>query len=221
MASTCNNQPVTAKIMTAKTMTTKTLIRYSLEQVEDLIFRGFDYTIPDATMETISNLAMQVGSPTYDRTPVFKKREVFIKAESVTSASHGHSHSHSHSSSSSTGIGNNSRRKKGAAKEIVNDDDWEAIRSFQATKIEQKTGVEADFNVIQSYINKLTDKNYTEMRNKIRDTIQQTLDKYPEADVSIIGANIFSVASSNRYYSEIYADLYADLSYLQLYSSQI
>jgi len=61
-------------------MTTKTLIRYSLEQVEDLIFRGFDYRIPDEAMETISNLAMQVGSPSYDRTPVFKKRENFVKA---------------------------------------------------------------------------------------------------------------------------------------------
>ena len=61
-------------------MATKTL-RYSLEQFENIIFNGFDYQIPDETMETISNLAMQVGSPNYDRTPIFKKRENPMKVE--------------------------------------------------------------------------------------------------------------------------------------------
>jgi hypothetical protein len=104
------------------------------------------------------------------------------------------------------------RRRKGAAKEVVNDEDWEAIRAFQATKLEQKTGVDADFNLIQSFINKLTDKNYADMRTKIVDTIHKTIHEHPEADVSSIGANIFNIASSNRYYSKIYADLYTDLS---------
>jgi hypothetical protein len=78
--------------------------------------------------------------------------------------------------------------------------------------LEQKTGVDADFNVIQSFINKLTDKNYADMRTKIVETIHKTIEEHPEADVSSIGANIFNIASSNRYYSKIYADLYTDLS---------
>lgn len=194
-------------------MTAKTLIRYPLEQVEDLIFQGFNYCIPDETMEIISNLAMQVGSPTYDRTPIFKKREGFVRSDVPPVSGH-----NSNSMSTTPAYTNTSaststnRRKKGGVKEIVNDEDWDAIRSFQATKIEQKTGMEAEFNTIQSYINKLTDKNYAAMRTKIIDTVEATMSKYPEADISIIGSNIFNVASSNRYYSEIYADLYADLS---------
>lgn len=191
-------------------MATKTLIRYPLEQVEDLIFRGFDLRIPDHTMEVISNLAMQVGSPTYDRTPVFKKRENFVKTSSLVSTPVSSEFSYA---SISAGTSNaSSRKKKNGAKEIVNDEDWDSIRSFQTTKIEQKTGIEADFNMIQSFVNKLTDKNYDTMRTKIVETIQETVSKYPEADISSIGANIFNIASSNRYYSEIYADLYADLS---------
>lgn len=184
-------------LYTKHEMTAKTLIRYSLEQVEDFIFRGFDYRIADETMETISNLAMQVGSPSYDRTPVFKKRENFVKP--VVEASQ-------------PAPAPARRRRGGNAKEVVNDDDWEAIRSFQATKLVQKTGVDADFNLIQSYINKMTDKNYADMRTKIVDTIHKTILEHPEADVGSIGANIFNVASSNRYYSKIYADLYTDLS---------
>jgi hypothetical protein len=176
-------------------MATKTL-RYSLEQFENIIFNGFDYQIPDETMEIISNLAMQVGSPNYDRTPVFKKRDNPMKVEPTAAAVQK----------------DNGKKRKGKATEILNDDDWDSIRTFQTTKIEAKTGIEGDFDSIRLFINKMTDKNYIDMRNKIIEVIDKIVSEISETDLTTIGTNIFEVASSNRYYSKIYADLYTDLS---------
>ena len=175
-------------------MTTKTL-RYSLEQVEDIIFKGFDYEIPEEVMEKISSLAMQVGSPDYVKTPVFKKRENPMKVESTSV------------------VKDPSKKRRGnKVMEILNDDDWDSIRTFQTTKIETKVGIDAEFNSIRSFINKLTDKNYIELRDKIVEVIEKLVTENSESDLSGIGSNIFDIASSNKYYSKIYAELYSDLS---------
>jgi hypothetical protein len=180
-------------------MTTMAL-RYTLEQVEDIIFKGFDYRIPDDVMEKISNLAMQVGSPDYVKTPVFKKRENPMKAEPESTLP-------ANSTKEFT-----KKRKGNKSMEVLNDDDWETVRTFQTTKIESKTGIDAEFDSIRAMINKMTDKNYTDLKNKIVDIIEKIVSENTDTDLSGIGGNIFDIASSNRYYSRIYADLYAELS---------
>lgn len=176
-------------------MTTKTL-RYTLEQVEDIIYNGFDYQIPDEVMEKISNLTMQVGSPDYVKTPVFKKRENPMKVEPVNTLN-----------------SSNPKKKKGnKGMEILNDAEWEVFRSFQTTKIGTKTGIDADFDAVRALINKITDKNYIDIRNKIMDIIEKMASENTESVLSDIGTNLFDIASSNRYYSKMYADLYSDLS---------
>jgi hypothetical protein len=93
-------------------MTTKTT-RYSLENITNILFNGFDYKLPEETLNKISEIALQVGSPDYVKTPVFKKREnpmkidTSVKEYSVT----------------------NKRNKRGKNQEIVNDEDWENIRT--------------------------------------------------------------------------------------------
>jgi hypothetical protein len=64
-------------------MTTKTL-RYTLEDFENITFGGFEYTIPDSVLETISKLAMHVGSPDYVRTPIFPKRDNPMKVAPIS-----------------------------------------------------------------------------------------------------------------------------------------
>jgi hypothetical protein len=104
------------------------------------------------------------------------------------------------------------KKKRGnKSMELVNDEDWDSIRTFHTTRIETKAGVDADFDSIRSFINKMTDKNYSDMRNKIVEVIEKIVSENNDSDLSSIGSNIFEIASSNRYYSKIYADLYADL----------
>jgi hypothetical protein len=173
-------------------------LRYTLEQFEDIILKGFDYQLPDDVIEKISNLAMQVGSPDYVKTPIFKKRENPMKVEPKETLLSNKDFS--------------KKRKNNKAMEVLNDEDWDSIRTFQTTKIESKTGIDADFDLIRSYINKMTDKNYLDMTNKITEIIEKLVSEISENELSGIGTNIFEIASSNRYYSKIYAELYTNLS---------
>lgn len=179
-----------------------TALRYTLEEVENIIFNGFDYQIPDEVIAKISNLAIQVGSPDYVKTPVFKKRENPLKSSSSELVAE----------QSINGDLKQHKRRGNKNVEMVNDSDWDALRTFQTTKIETKVGLDAEFDNIRAVINKLTDKNYVEQRNKIVEIIDRLVSDNLDADLSSIGTNIFDIASSNRYYSKIYADLYAYLS---------
>jgi hypothetical protein len=175
-------------------MTTVTY-RYTLEQVEDIIFNGFDYRIPDKVMDTISKIAQQVGSPDYVKTPVFKKRENPLKAEPEQAD-----------------VTPQKKKKGNKGMEVTNDEDWDSIRSFQTTKLEAKTGIDAEFDLIRASINKMTDKNAADMKTKIIEIVDRLVTEHSDSNLSVIGTNIFDIASSNRYYSKIYAELYAELS---------
>ena len=51
------------------------LLKYSLTDIEQIIFNGFDFNLPDETINIIKELSSQVGSPTYIKTPTFKKKQ--------------------------------------------------------------------------------------------------------------------------------------------------
>ena len=180
-------------------MTTKTL-RYNLDTINDIIFQGFDYSLPENTMKIISEIALQVGAPDYVRTPVFQKRENPLKSDQSESQK------------------DFSKKKKGnKSMEITNDEDWNVIRAspqaFQSTKMEEKVGINVQIDIIRSYLNKLTDKNYIDMRNKIIDVIDKLIsENVATEEMMRVSTIVFDIASTNRFYSKIYADLYSDLS---------
>ena len=176
-------------------MTTQTL-KYTLTEIGDIIFRGFDYEIPVEVIKKISDLAKQVGSPDYVKTPVFKKRENGETQVALVSAS--------------KDINKKKRRNKG--NEIMNDDEFDTINTFQTTKIETKTGINAEFDIIRSFINKMTDKNYADFRDKIIEAIEKLVKERTDIELDEISTSIFSITSSNRYFSKIYAELYSELS---------
>jgi hypothetical protein len=80
---------------------------------------------------------------------------------------------------------------------------------FVATKMETKTGVDAQIDSMRSLLNKLTDKNYLDMRAKIFDLIDAV--KADGGDMTRVSAMIFEIASTNRFFSKMYAELFADL----------
>ena len=174
-------------------MATKTL-KYTLDDINNIIFQGFNYELPSKTLNIISELALQVGSPDYVRTPVFQKRENPMKVEP---------------SSNKELL----KKKKGnKSMEVVNDSDWDALRSFQATKIEEKVGIDSKIDIIRTHLNKLSDKNYLDMRNKVIETIETLLSEHiSNEDLIRVSTIVFEIASANRFYSKLYADLYSDL----------
>ena len=177
---------------------------YTLDEINSILFQGFDYKIPDNTMEIISMLSMQVGAPDYVKTPVFQKRENPMKGEPLNNNVVGGLKEYSH--------GNN-RRRGNRTSDFVSDETWNSIRTFQTTKMDvNKSGSNADFDMIRTLTNKLSDKNYHEICDKIIELIIKIKCDDDGTDLGEVSSNIFDIASSNRYYSKIYADLYSDLA---------
>ena len=170
--------------------------RYTLDNITTILFAGFDYKLPDEVLENISNLALQVGSPDYVKTPVFQKRENPLKSDVSPKDTPGYK-----------------KNKRSKGQEITNDDDWQPNRAFQPTKIEGKVGLDSQIDTVRAYLNKLTDKNYIDMRNKIIEILDKLIvENITADDMSRFSSIIFEIASNNRFYSKMYAELYSDLS---------
>ena len=165
---------------------TSQITRYNLQDFANITFNSFDFSLPDETIELIKSLAHQVGSPTYIKTPTFQKRDV-------------------------KDINMLNFKKKKISKNM--EEDWDSIRSFQTTKIEQKVGIDVQVDLIRSYLNKLTDKNFMELKNKIIEILDALMedDSVENEEITKIGETIFEIASNNRFYSKVYADLYSEL----------
>jgi hypothetical protein len=167
------------------------LLRYSLKDFETITFDGFNLTLPEQTVDIISRLALEVGSPSYVKTPVFQKRENVLKAPPP--------------------------KKKGVGGGGGTDEVWGRQKQtpeepFHATKIEQKVGIDAQIASIRLFLNKITDKNYIDSRNKIVEVVESLVaQNISDEDFTMVGIAIFDIATNIRYYSKIYAELYSDL----------
>jgi hypothetical protein len=172
---------------------------YTLEKINEILYQGFEYKLPDETLGLISKIATEVGSPDYIKTPVFEKRENPMKAEQAVFTKE-------------YSIGGVNKKRRGKANEVVNDD-WETHKSFQSTKLEEKTGIDSQIDNIRINLNKMSDKNYIDTRNKIIDIIDNLIEEnITDEEMGRVSAIIFDIASTNRFYSKMYAELYADLS---------
>jgi hypothetical protein len=173
-------------------------MKYKLIDFETITFNGFDFSIPEETVQLISMLSMEVGSPTYIKTPVFQKKDntnnVFVPS----------------SAKQQTSITQPTRKRRNGKSSDVTNDDWETIRSFQVTNIEQHIGVDAEMDKIRNCLNKLTDKTFTDMKTQIID-ILNSLEHISTEEMTRIGNIIFEIASNNKFYSKLYADIYTEL----------
>lgn len=178
-------------------------LKYNLKQISDISYSGFYFEIPDDSRDIINYLCNQVGIMGISST-VFSKS---VPSESISLAEN------TNELMSSSGPNKNNKKKRCNKSMEVSAEEWESIRTFQTTKIEQKTGIEADVNEIRLYLNKLTDKTFLDMREKIIDKINlvcsMTSDR--EDDVKL-GSMIYEMCSTNKFYSKIFADLFAELA---------
>ena len=171
-----------------------TTMMYTLQNFNDITFNGFDIQLPEETLQLITELAQQVGSPTYIRTPTFEKKEQPAVREDANNFS----------------VFRKKRRNRNT--DTVQDEDWESLRSFQATKIEQKVGIDGQIDAIRSCLNKMSDKNYQDQCDKILEILKVLIyNETSHEEMNRIGNAIFEIASNNRFYSKIYAELYTRL----------
>lgn len=173
-------------------------LKYNLKQITEISNSGFHYEMPKDVFDMINYLCVQVGSSTISSC-------VFTK--SVTT------HENTNAFTSSSGPNKNNRKKRGNKAMEISNDDWESIRTFQTTKIDEDTGLDSDINVLRLYLNKLTDKTFLDMREKIiekMNTICKNSLK-PEDELKV-GSMLYEICSSNKFYSKIFADVFAELA---------
>jgi hypothetical protein len=182
-----------------------TISKYTLEQINAISFAGFKYDMPQDTIDMINHLTEKIGSGIVIANNHFHKKE----PPTVSTASF-NDDSYTHMGAGS-GSAAGKRRKNNKNMEVF--EDWNTIRNFQATVIEQKTGINAHIDQIRLHLNKLTDKSFLDVREKIIASIDKILEIEPDTSVlcSSLGVAIYDIASSNKFYSKIYADLYAEL----------
>ena len=102
---------------------------------------------------------------------------------------------------------NNTRSDEGV------DVEWEMMRAFKATKIESKTGIEKTVNDIRIALNKISSANYDKQRDAVLTLVNGYFDsdEKTETNTRRISKAIFDIASTNKFYSEMYAKLYKEL----------
>ena len=98
--------------------------------------------------------------------------------------------------------------------------EWDTILSFQKTELKKKEGIELSIDNIRSALNKLTDKTYSTLLSNILKEISALFTASSDdaseehntvAVMDRVASSIFNTASSNAFYSEIYARLFHDL----------
>jgi hypothetical protein len=199
----------------------KTLKQYTLQDFNDILSGGFSYDLKDSNViELVSSLSNKVGAPTYIKTPIFPKREKPNVVGTDQSTSNSNSNASQENSSSS------SRRPRNKPSQI-SDEDWTLIRTFQKTEMKKTEGIEKRIDTIRSLLNKLTDATYgvveseilSEVNNIIRgqgqddgaDADDNGSGDIDEENINKIAHSIFNTASSNMFYSALYAKLFKQL----------
>lgn len=154
--------------------------RYDLDDFEDIMNSGFKCLLTPEAINMISQLAEEVGAPTYVKTPVFEKRDV--------------------------------HRKNRQCNQSKIDNEWEGIRDFKTTEINKKEGIDKSIDDIRGIINKMSHDNYNMMKSGLFVLIDEVMgNEISDVNVEKIGKTLFDMASSNKFYSELYANLYKDL----------
>ena len=183
--------------MNTLNMNTSNTGKYSLAQIKAV--NNFTFTIDPNILKMVNYLTTQIGTSssltntTFDKKPSTQVINHVIKEDEYEQPS---------------------RKKKGnRAMEISGSEDWDSLRSFQTTKIEQKTGIDAQIGQIRMHLNKINDASFLNMREQIIANIDEVIKLEPDLTILTekVGTIIYDISANNKFYSKIYADLYAEL----------
>jgi len=189
----------------ATTSPVKITKQYSILDYEDITNAGFLCNLSQETLDIISKLSEQVGAPTYIKTPIFLKKE--HRSTNVVGGGIG-----SGGIGSGGGGGGGSFKKNKNKPSEITDDDWEVIRAFQTTQKHVSEGIQKNVENIRGYLNKITDANEDAMTKDIKAEISQLIEHdTSHENMMKIGYSIFNIASSNSFYSALYARLFKSL----------
>jgi hypothetical protein len=171
---------------------------YNLDSYKDIAFSGFDYKLPSIILETIQKLSSELGVSNVSPTNNSKMADS-VPFKTFSNTKRG-------------GFGN--KRNK-----LLEDEAWEKAKPFKTTQLEKKEGTEKLINDIRICLNKISNKNYDSQRDVILGHLKELIDidsgeennDSNRDELLKITKAIFDIASTNKFYSELYANLYKEL----------
>jgi len=163
---------------------------YNLDNYKNIIVSGYEYKLPETIINIISNLSNELGVAFKENTKINSQEEYTGENKKYLKRNFG-----------------NKR-----VKPIMDEEQWEKMKAFKSTQIEQKEGIEKLINDVRVCLNKISNKNYETHRDTIIQYIKEIIEN-KETDIELlkIKKSIFEIASTNKFYSELYALLYKDL----------
>jgi len=170
--------------------------KYSLNEINEISFTGFECILKNDILSLIEELTNKVSSPSYIKTPIFNKRIKKIPNDIGFQKKNDEKIN---------------QKKKIKMNEILSDDDWDLLSSFEVTKIDKKQGIDTEIVNIRSLLNMLTESNL-ELKHENIIIILDKLDVYSLEEQNKIYNIIIDITSGNRFYSDIYAKLLSKIS---------
>jgi hypothetical protein len=167
---------------------------YTLSDIYDILQNGIEYQLPSSISINIDRIEKEIANSS-----IKKMYSYPTTTTTTTSIPNTSSHNKSLSSSSSSSSSNKYKEKELS---------WENIRNFKITKIEKKEGTDKYINDIRICLNKMSNKNYDTQQTII---IQKISEMEDEEQIIKVATAIFDIASTNKFYSEMYAKIYKEL----------
>ncbi len=173
------------------------MYKYSLEQFKTILFNEPHHEMSDAVLSKISEIALEVGSPQYIKTPVFKK-ETAKNDNFRNKGSGGGKKKHKPNDSS--------------------DGEWNVIKSTVSNS-PLYAAKKDNVDIIMALLNKLTAANCDASLVKIKEILSAVIGsiKIDEnamdngVEINKISNVIFEIVSTNIFYSQMYAKLFTSL----------
>ena len=179
------------------------MLKYNISFIETLAWNNtFDNYIPQEILDKISKLSETVGSPSYIKTPTFNKS-----------------------------YGKNDHNKRDNGSKYKNNGNNETIflkgnLPFKKTVFVKKDGLDKEIDTIRALLNKISEKNYDTIKESIHekmtsivdfihnekeesstDTTKEESSTDTEKEIKRLGNTIFSIATTNKFNSHVYAKL--------------
>jgi hypothetical protein len=176
---------------------------YSLDEYQDIVFKNVVCELPPDVLNIIKELEQLIIQSLTNVASCNETGEKFTKKTFETTPF-------------SKYIEKKNRFMKHEKKPIIsidNIDDWNSGKTFKIAPKIVKEGTEKLLNDIRVSLNKLSNKNMETQQEQIMQNISMILEETTnkEEDIKKIAKTIFEIAISNKFYSELYADLYKNL----------
>ena len=173
-------------------MTSVSSRKYTLPEIHQIASNGFQLTLSPEVMATLNHISNELSGERLIRNPVFNSQTISYMNTNIHPK---------------TNFNKNKNKKIREA----TDDEWKA-QPFKSTKIEHKVGIDGNIDKIRLYLNKISDKTFLQMReNILSELIIIYENELTTEENNKVCNTIYDFSSSNKFYSNIFADLYAEL----------